>query len=325
MFLNTRHSIEHNGKLRSDWEIEQDHDPDFRRVVPEPGKQVDYMGNKPAYPHFLRPDVQERVWQQDVKGKYVTMEDFTKFAKTVEQSLHPRESASNIGFESMRLTPKPLSRIHESKYEEGSELEQTVIGGYGLTPREKIVELDEISKIKPVKGLPIMFTNSRLNFLTHVHSSLFKTLTSSDGSYPTVDCLDILLEDRQTWRNDPSTDLLQTVVDSTIDMQTGIVKANPFRIPVIETTMKLTDKILYMALDQLHKEFEIEWFNTMKFVTTPRFQSKYDEIRFKGDRRRRTRRHVEELVTSSSSSSKGSSHRRRSSGSGNSVLSGFFS
>jgi hypothetical protein len=236
-------------------------------------------------------------WVTDQPNQYVTMADFTKFAETISKtmSIHPNDSASNVGRNN--LVSKSFEPLNIKKagttmtpiLESSDDVEETVVGGYTMSPYEKMIEVDSHSKISPVKGLPVIFTNSRLNFLTHVHSPLFKLLRDSEGSYPSVNCLEILLDSRKDWGDEPSTLLLEAVLDSTIDQKSGVVKANPFNIPVIEPTMALNSRIMYMALDQLHREFEIEWFNTMKFVTLPIFQSKYDSMRFTGVKRRERR------------------------------------
>jgi len=270
----------------------------------------------------------EKAWQQEAQEKYVTLADFTEFAKTIQRamSLHPSDSASQLpkhpdrydhkAFNRLNLTSSKLSGIQEME----SDIEGTVIGGFDMTPEEKVREVDSYVNINPVRGLAKIFLNDRLNFLSHIHSALFQLLTDDEGVYPTTKCLEILLESRKTWSQDPSTLLLETVMDATIDSRTGIVKSNPFRLPIIEPTMQLTPKIMYMALDQLHGEFETEWFNTMKTLTTPRFQSKYDKYRYRPKRDRRISSSSEQRHSSSSGSK---SSRRSSSGDSQSVISAF--
>jgi len=270
----------------------------------------------------------EKAWQQEAQEKYVTLADFTEFAKTIQRavSLHPSDSASQLpkhpdrydhrAFHRSSLPSSKLSGIQEME----SDIEGTVIGGFDMTPEEKMREVDSYVNINPVRGLARIFLNDRLNFLSHIHSALFQLLTDDEGIYPTTKCLEILLESRKTWSQDPSTLLLETVMDATIDSRTGIVKSNPFRIPIIEPTMQLTPKIMYMALDQLHGEFETEWFNTMKTLTTPRFQSKYDKYRYRSKRDRRTSSSSDQRHSSSSGSK---SSRRSSSGDSQSVISAF--
>jgi hypothetical protein len=282
----------------------------------------DLFGRYTTEPLRMKDD-SEKLWETESREKYVTLEDFKSFAAGLskEPSLAPSNSASHHpAINNPRRMS--LSRIQEDVDSLVDEIEGTVIGGYEMTAAQKIRELDSYSSIQPIRGLPKMFTSERLNFLTHIHSALFQVLSDETGKYPSNDCLKTLLDPKTTWRNDPSTALLELVIDKTIDQKTGIVKANPFKLPIIEVTMELTPKIMYMALDQLHREFEIEWFSVMKFVTTPKFQSKYDKIRFKGDSRHR---HVDiEHQRKSSSSSGRSTSRRSSSSDTGSVLSAIF-
>jgi hypothetical protein len=307
-------------------------------------KYLDEMSSESAFDDMVRHrrDVEERGQRQEAQQsvnhspehthteKYVTMADFTKFAETISrsQSIHPNDSASNVSFKPLSPKRQILQTQMTPIFEDKDEVEGTVIGGYTMSPQEKMIEVDSYSKINPVMGLPVIFTDSRLNFLTHIHSPLFKLLRDEDGSYPSLNCLEVLMDSRKNWGDEPSTLLLETVLDSTIDSKTGIVKANPFNIPVIEPTMLLDSRIMYMALDQLHREFEIQWFNTMKFVTLPIFQSKYDSLRFTGVKkrdRRSSRTSSGESKTNSSSSRVSSSRRGSRSNDNDSLLSRFLS
>jgi hypothetical protein len=229
--------------------------------------------------------------------EYVTMDQFTKFAS--ELSISPGDSASVVQPRQVTRLPIRLQAITEMTSEIPT---QSVIGGYKQSIDDKIRELQSYQDVEPVNGLPIIFTNPRLNFLTHVHSALFKIITDDNGNYPAKDCGELLMSDRRTWSMDPSTVLLETVLDRTIDKRSGVVVANPFNVPILEPAMKLTPRLVFMAFDQLHSEFETEWFNTMKSVTTPKFHSKYEDNKY--------RRH------SRNSSSRSSNERRNSASTG---------
>jgi uncharacterized membrane protein YgcG len=257
---------------------------------------------------------EEDEWRAEADDRYVTMADFTEFTRSMtgSKTVTPGDSVTVVNRRDlMPLSPggpsKKLSGIMES------EMESTVIGGFSLNSFEKIREVDSYANINPVRGLAKIFVNDRLNFLSHIHSALFKILTKFDGEYPAVNSMDLLLDSRKTWDNDPSTLLLETVIDATIDRKTGEVKANPFSIPILEPTMILNEKLMHMALDQLHREFEIEWFNTMKDLTTPNFQSKYEARRFRPDRTRQP-----SFSSSSNQGHTSSGSRSRSGGSGGS-------
>jgi hypothetical protein len=261
---------------------------------------------------------EEREWERikEKEDKYRSLSDFKEFTRQLSATVHPSESASNIhqpirqlGTRGQRQSYRPLSVLDEESALTATNTEQLVVGGYSLSTEDKLRELDTLADIKPVNGLPIIFTNPRLNFLTHIHDALFKILTDSSGQYPSGNCLEILMGSRRKWGDGPSITLLESVIDSTIDTRTGIIKANPFNLPVVEVTMRLTQREMYMSLDLLHKEFEIEWFNTLKAVTTPKFQSKYESMKFKRISHRRDSSSGSNKPSRSSSSSTGRSRR----------------
>jgi len=251
-----------------------------------------------------------------------TIQEFTEFTRGVASTIAPIDSVSNI---QRPLNVRKQARQEVDNMSRISEVDETVIGGYIMNAEEKLKEIDSMSNIKPIRGLPIIFTNSRLNFLTHLHDALFQFLTDSHGNYPSQNCLLKLQGSRKRWGQGPSKELLEHVIDITICRETAVVLANPFALPVLEVTMVVTPNIMFMCLDLLHKEFEMQWFNTMKAVTTPKFQSKYESLRFGKSERSGSSSsgHRHNRVTSSSSSV-GSSRRRGSNSSGRSVISAFF-
>jgi len=227
-------------------------------------------------PHDTTASQKEQETQSPFDDKYRNLSDFTKFASDL--SINPNDSASV--FKPLNLEKKmgKLPAITEVTSDIPT---MSVIGGFNQDVEQKIQELEKYRDIRPVNGLPIIFTNPRLNFLTHIHSALFKIISDRNGEYPSANCGELLLADRRYWSTDPATKLLETVLDRTIDVKTGVVIANPFNIPILEPTMILTQKLIFMAFDQLHSEFETEWFNTMKSVTTPRFHSKYEDLKYR--------------------------------------------
>jgi len=169
----------------------------------------------------------------------------------------------------------------ESRFEqsvaisEGTCLYNGVIGGYGQTADEKIDELDAISKIQRVTGLPQIFVNSRLNFLIHLHKPL-QEIMSRGSSYPSEDSLWKLSEfmrKYKTSRRDPHKDLLHQVVSTTI--KNDRIRSNPFNLPLLEVGMYLNDKLIYISFSQLYQEYQIEWFKSMKDIEPPKFHSAY--------------------------------------------------
>lgn len=268
----------------------------------------------------------EEFWRNEKKEEYVTLADFEQFARRISQSVHPSESASVAGrmerIRPLAVTSSKLSGIQEME----SDVEGTVIGGFDMTAVEKIKEVDAYTNIPSVRGLPRVYVNDRLNFLSHLHTALFRIASGDGGVYPGEDCLSRLVESRRDWGMDPETTLLKVVLNKTIDSDTSVVIANPFRLPILEPTMVLTTQIMHMCLDQLHSEFEQEYFNTVKTMTTPKFHSKYESRRYKPKEHRR--RQSSGVITQSSSSSArsstgGSSSRKSSFADNGSVLSRF--
>jgi len=177
----------------------------------------------------------------------------------------------------------------------GSCFYNDVIGGYGQTADDKIDELDAISKIQKITGLPQIFVNSRLNFLIHLHKPL-QEIMSRGSVYPCDDSLWKLSEfmrKYKTSRRDPHKDLLHQVVSTTI--KNDRVRSNPFCLPLLEVGMYLNDKLIYISFSQLYQEYQIEWFKSMKDIEPPKFHSaytsfsssKHDKVNSRPEERRR--------------------------------------
>lgn len=289
---------------------------DLLRTTEELVTDISRKQSKPANPPGFYTIPNTQLSDSPFNDKYRTMSDFEQFA--ADMSVHPDDSASQ--FNPLKLTKKV--RQLEVVAEVNSEIPtMSVIGGFKQDVEQKIRELEAYKNVEPIAGLPIIFTNPRLNFLTHIHSALFKIISTDSGDYPAINCSELLLADRKNWSRDPSTKLLETVLDATIDSRDGEVIANPFNIPILEPTMKLTQKLVYMAFDQLHNEFETEWFNTMKSVTTPRFHSKYETQKYRRRNSSDTSGHSTRRVSSSSSNSNRQNKRENH---GKSVVSSLF-
>jgi hypothetical protein len=258
----------------------------------------------------------EDEWKEEVKDRYVTMNDFTQFAKSIS-TIHPRDSASVVPLSNqndMRMSKVPGSRLSGIR-EIDTDVEGTVIGGYDMSAEEKLREIDSFNAIPSIRGLPRVYVNERLNFLSHIHTALFRFVTSDSGNYPDPDCLSRLIDSRKSWGSDPETMLLKVVLTRTIDIDSSIVIANPFKLPIIEPTMEVTTQLMYMCLDQLHHEFETEYFNTVKTMTTPDFHNKYHSRKYRSRNSGKRRNSNTQVLSSSSSSrsTKSSSGSRRSS------------
>lgn len=171
--------------------------------------------------------------------------------------------------------PNVVNRQSQSVY---SDVSTSVIGGY--QPVLSAVDEDDGVDISPIYGLPVIFTNDRLNFLCHLHRPL-KDLLTEGGKYPGSDILgklDRFVRRHKGRERDPASNLLYLVIRKTISMEKLQVKNNDsFRLPLLKRGMFLTEKLIYMSIDQLHNEFCAEWFSTMEDIEVPDFHSKYSQ------------------------------------------------
>jgi hypothetical protein len=158
-----------------------------------------------------------------------------------------------------------------------SDASSTIIGGY--RPILSAVDEDDGVDLSPIYGLPIIFTNDRLNFLCHLHRPL-KELLTENGEYPGSDILgklDRFVRRHRGRERDPASNLLYLVIRKTISMDKLQVKDNDsFRLPLLKRGMFLTEKMIHMSIDQLHNEFCSEWFATMEDIDVPDFHGKYN-------------------------------------------------
>jgi hypothetical protein len=201
------------------------------------------------------------------------------------QKLNPRRRRDSVVSESVNTTVRSqtiqpndsvsmVGGMRKLQYEP-NQLIQSVIGGY--KPKLSTFQEERLTEIAPIDGLPIIFHNDRLNFLAHLHKPLKKLLTF-EGSYPCDHILEKLrsfIRKHQGTDRDPADNLLYMVIRDTISITRSMVKSNRFQLPLLEPGMFLTEKIIYMSIDQLYKEYSRQWFETMKDVEVPEFHSIY--------------------------------------------------
>lgn len=197
-----------------------------------------------------------------------------------DETIRPNDSASMIQPLELRTKTNHLSErtsVGSTVMSYGCSNFDNVVGGYGISPEDKMLELDSMVKVQKISNLPTIFINERLNFLTHLHKPLYKLL-EEDGTYPSENCLGRIrkfMTQNYGKDRDPEEQLLYMAIKSSIDMSRMRVKSNPFNLPVLEVGMKLDDQIIYMTFANLHSEFEIIWFNCMKNAEVPKFHSKF--------------------------------------------------
>lgn len=190
----------------------------------------------------------------------------------------PNDSVSNYGNRQVG------SQIHEdqtfiqSVASKGGSLYDNVIGGYAQTPEEKMEELEALTKIRKIHGLPQIFLNERLNFLIHLHKPLMVLLGIGD-QYPSEDTLyriDDFMKRKANKVRTQHEDLLYAVIETTV--KRGRIRANPHNLPILEVGMSLTDKVAFLCFSALYKEFQNEWFQSMKDIDAPKFHNSYSNF-----------------------------------------------
>lgn len=229
----------------------------------------------------------------------VIMNDIVSSLST--NTINPIDSASHIKTGS-KLRNDPQDEHKRPRISSGCD---TIIGGYEVSPDDKLAELDAVSKIQTVYGLPKIFMDNRLNFLIHLHrplESMLSKTVSGKKIYPDPNSLDQLsrfLEKSRGRSRSPECELLYQVLKATLDVKRMKVKSNPFNLPVLEVGMRLDDELIYICISELYSEYRTAWFCSMKNIHPPGFQSEYSQALDKyesqsaGMRRsaRRSRRH----------------------------------
>jgi len=187
------------------------------------------------------------------------------------------DSASQIGPNVNRMTTNRSLASMASTQMSSSKTGISIIGGH--QNRLSIIDEDDGLELSPIYGLPIIFVNDRLNFLCHLHKPL-KDLLTENGKYPGSDILgkmERFVRRHKGRERDPAANLLYLVIRKTISMERLQVKDNDsFRLPLLKKGMYLTEKLIFMSIDQLHNEFCSEWFATMEDVEVPDFHDKYN-------------------------------------------------
>jgi len=195
----------------------------------------------------------------------------------------PQDSVSNIR---PNYSERPAIRDSETFEKSVSSRQEclydSVIGGFAQTPEEKMEELEALTKIRRIYGLPRIFQNERLNFLIHIHKPLTRLLANGND-YPAQDTLyriDDFMKRRANKVRSQHEDLLYSVIETTV--QKGRIRSNPHNLPILEVGMSLTDKLAYICFASLYREFQTEWFQSMKDVDAPNFHNTYSD--FKSER-----------------------------------------
>jgi hypothetical protein len=199
------------------------------------------------------------------------------------RTIIPQDSVSNVRTNNYRSPAIRDSETFEKSVSSRQEcLYDSVIGGFAQTPEEKMEELEALTKIRRIYGLPQIFQNERLNFLIHIHKPLTRLLANGND-YPAQDTLyriDDFMKRRANKVRSQHEDLLYSVIETTVHK--GRIRSNPHNLPILEVGMSLTDKLAYICFASLYREFQTEWFQSMKDIDAPQFHNTYSD--FKSER-----------------------------------------
>jgi len=201
----------------------------------------------------------------------------------VASQIGPTDSSSNIG----RYTPSELACSRKymkqgtvmtvRKARGGGVVEESrvlyelpaipeVVAGFIRTESIASAEVLSHHQVRPINGLAKPFRNNRLNFLMHLHTAIHNLRPQDSGSV-----LSTIKRLKSRKVGSPSMELLFQVIKVTFDFEDHVVKGNPHKLPYIEPGMILTDDVMNKCFSLLYSQYQVEWFNEVKDLRTPRF------------------------------------------------------
>lgn len=213
-----------------------------------------------------------------VEGSDYSYVSSSDLGSDIESTLHPLDSSSTAeryGRKFMapgtvyrvgrgRTTLEPLAEVRPL------EIPTDVVNGFQMTEPMSLVDREVRSSVYSINGLAAPFKKPRLNFLIHFHTALHTC-----GVNPRTDPLEALEEISGMKPGNPTEELIKQCVNKTFDFEFLSVKSNPFKLPMIEVGMLITDSMLMKCLDLLHNEYKASWFEEMKCLVVPQFHSEF--------------------------------------------------
>jgi hypothetical protein len=201
------------------------------------------------------------------------------------RTIKPDDSASNISPVLVNWMNSQIASVKKD-YEGKLMRAESRIGNYTKTEFE--MDLNDAlvgSGVECVSGrwmieqtprtmdcdlVPQITIDNRLNFLIRVHTALFKMFVN-DETYPPSGLVDVFERLHQgTLRMDhPSFDLLQIVMEDTIDWRHMIVKNNHFLLPLLEPGVQVNERIVALCLKSMKSDYEIRWHSLVKDCVLP--------------------------------------------------------
>lgn len=119
--------------------------------------------------------------------------------------------------------------------------------------------------------IPMITNDKWLNFLIRLHVALFLLLGTDP--YPPKNFMSKFLSLRRGKYSDmhASMDLLQIVLENTIDFDRMRVKKNNFCLPILEEKMRISESIIASTLISLLAEYKLRWTHLFKDCVIPTF------------------------------------------------------
>jgi hypothetical protein len=200
----------------------------------------------------------------------------TSFRGVPDSIIHPSASASQIGAITPRNKYDVLLNNQNMQPQQTMDRSISIVTGYKPN-KEDLYESINMSFDGEVNGLCTIFHDPRLNFLHHLHMSLYN-VTNNYNTYPPIDILKSLSEfytkhreSRKTGKLSAQHEMFMKVMVHTFSSRRMSVRDNPYKLPIIEPGMKFNDRIIFLCFKSLHDEYQTRWVNSFKDTTMPPF------------------------------------------------------
>lgn len=210
-------------------------------------------------------------------------ETSTDVDSEVESTISPMHSSSTLGrYKKSFMKSGPvynvgksstvLAPVREVPFADFRETPEIAVG-FVKTEAMARIEMETLDKVYTINGLACPFKNSRLNFLIHFHTAL-----STCGIDPKAEPIDALEFIGSMKPHNPTEELIKQCILRTFDFDEMTVIANPFKLPIIEVGMLVSESMLAKVLTMLRSEYQSVWFNEMKCLKVPSFHDEFSKF-----------------------------------------------